>query len=148
MSFKSNFTTIWANFDPNRHMRHTAYNDYAAECRVRFFNENGFNVERFGKENFGPIIFREETNFFREVKMGEDITVELFLDGLSENGERFKLSHKVYKPDGVLAAEIKILGAWIDLTARKLITPPSDMLDIVSRIEKSDEYEEILLKKK
>nr|WP_299046804.1 thioesterase family protein [uncultured Polaribacter sp.] len=36
MNFEVSFNTKWSDFDPNRHMRHTAYNDYAAEVRVRF----------------------------------------------------------------------------------------------------------------
>lgn len=148
MGYKTKFTTIWANFDPNRHMRHTAYNDYAAESRVRFFNDNGFGVERFGKENFGPILFKEETTFRREIHQGEDITVELLLKGLSKNGERFKLFHKIYKEDGVLAAEIMVFGAWMDLKARKLTTPPSDVLTMIDTLEKTEDYEEIPLKSK
>lgn len=35
--FYKEFQVIWADMDPNRHMRHTAYNDYAAQLRVSFF---------------------------------------------------------------------------------------------------------------
>lgn len=146
MSYKQTFTTVWANFDPNRHMRHTAYNDFAAECRIRFFNDNGFTTDRFHKEQFGPILFKEETNFLREIKMGEDITVELYLDGASARGERFKLAHKLFKPNGVLAAEIKIFGAWLDLSSRKLMNPPLDLVNAISTLEKTDSFEEIILK--
>jgi acyl-CoA thioester hydrolase len=41
MKFQITFNTKWSDFDPNRHMRHTAYNDYAAEVRVRFVFETG-----------------------------------------------------------------------------------------------------------
>lgn len=30
------FEVKWADLDPNRHMRHSAYNDYAAHMRVKF----------------------------------------------------------------------------------------------------------------
>jgi len=35
MSFKVTFASKWSDFDPNRHMRHTANNVYAAEVRAR-----------------------------------------------------------------------------------------------------------------
>jgi len=146
MSFSITFHSKWADFDANKHMRHTAYNDYAAESRVRFFNANSFNIDRFEKENFGPILFKEETTFLKEIKLGEDITVELFLEGLSKLGERFKLYHKIYRQDGVLAAEIRVFGAWIDLGKRKLTKPPLELTDIMYHLEKTDSFEHILIK--
>jgi len=61
MKFEVKFNTKWSDFDPNRHMRHTAYNDYAAEVRVRFFQEHGLSINEFAKLNIGPILFKEET---------------------------------------------------------------------------------------
>jgi len=66
MVYKIAFTTKWADFDPNKHMRHTAYNDYAAECRIRFFKDYGLTTALFEKQNIGPVLFKEETTFYRE----------------------------------------------------------------------------------
>ena len=148
MSFTKTFQTLWANFDANNHMRHTAYNDFAAECRVRFFNENGFDIHRFQKENFGPILFKEETHFLKEITLGEDISVELFLQGFSSNGERFKFFQKIFKKENVLAAEIKVYGAWIDLKTRKLTTPPKELVTTINSLDKTENYEDILIKSK
>ena len=49
MSFQVTFATKWSDFDPNRHMRHTAYNEYAAEVRVRYFTAQKFSIEEFTK---------------------------------------------------------------------------------------------------
>ena len=57
MSYKLEFNTKWSDFDPNRHMRYTAYNDYAAEVRVRYFSHAGFPVDELAKDGFGPILF-------------------------------------------------------------------------------------------
>jgi len=146
MGYTFLFHTKWADFDANKHMRHTAYNDYAAECRVRFFMDNGFHVSRFEKENFGPVLFKEETTFLREVKLGENITVSLFLEGISKQGERFKLFHRIYREDGVLAAEIKVFGAWIDLKKRKLTTPPVELLATIDALDKTEDFEVISIK--
>lgn len=86
MSFIVTFKTRWSDFDPNNHMRITAYNDYAAESRVRVFNDHGLSLSEFHKQNIGPILFSENTMFYREISLSEDITVELFVKGLSENG--------------------------------------------------------------
>lgn len=148
MSFKVSFSTRWADFDPNNHMRHSAYNDYAAESRVRLFNEYGLSLTDFNHLNIGPVLFREETNFLKEIALGDDITVEVLLKGASKKGERFKFKHKIYRGDGNLAAEIEIFAAWMDLKARKLAAPPEIVMDVFVQLEKTDDYELIPLKEK
>jgi acyl-CoA thioester hydrolase len=148
MSFKVTFPTKWSDFDPNRHMRHTAYNEYAAEVRIRYFAEHHFSIEEFTKHNIGPILFTEETSFRKEIHIGEDISVNIKLSGLSKNNERWKIIHEVFNEAGKLSAVIKVYGAWIDLTKRKLTVPPEAAQHLFFNAEKSDDYEEIILKKK
>lgn len=146
MSFEIKFPTVWANFDANAHMRHTAYNDYAAEVRSRFFMSQGFSLTEFAKHNIGPILFSENTTFFREIKLGENITANLELIAASSKFERFKFKHQIIKENGVVSAEIEVYGAWIDLTKRKLTVPPQEMITIFENLEKSDNFELIQLK--
>ena len=147
MSFKVSFPTRWSDFDPNNHMRHSAYNDYAAESRVRLFKKYGLSIPEFNRLNIGPILFQENTKFLREIAIGEDITVEVLLKGLSENGERFKFLHNIYRGDGKLSAEIEIFGAWLDLTKRKLTSPPQTLLELAAQMTKTDNFEIIPLKR-
>ncbi len=141
MSYKVTFPTRWADFDPNNHMRHSAYNDYAAEARGRYFKEFGLTLAQFNKQNIGPILFSENTRFFKEVGVGEDISVELYVKGLSKKGERFKFDHKIFKEDGSLAAKIEIYGAWLDLKKRKLTAPPAEILKILNTLDKTENFE-------
>ena len=128
-------------------MRHTAYNDYAAEVRVRYFAKNNFSIDEFTRHNLGPILFKEETSFRKEIHLGENITVNLKLQGLSENNERWKLVHEVYNQAGELSAVIKVYGAWIDLTKRKLRIPPVETKEMFAFAEKSEDFEIISLNK-
>ncbi len=148
MSFKVTFLTKWADFDPNRHMRHTAYNDYAAEVRVRYFAKHNFSIDEFTKHNLGPILFTEETSFRKEIHLGENITVNLKIAGLSKNNERWKFTHEVFNEACKLSAIIKVYGAWIDLTKRKLTIPPPEAQHLFDFAEKIDSFEEISLSKK
>jgi acyl-CoA thioester hydrolase len=147
MSFQVTFATKWSDFDPNRHMRHTAYNDYAAEIRVRYFAKYNFSIDGFNKHNLGPILFTEETSFRKEIHLGEDITVNLKLQGASENNERWKIVHEVFNEAGTLSAIIKVYGAWIDLTKRKLRVPPVETKEMFDFAERSEDFEVISLKK-
>ena len=147
MKFNVTFKTKWADFDANRHMRHTAYNDYAAEVRVRYFKEQGMSISDFAKENLGPILFKEETNFYKEIHLGEDISVNLTLKGLSNNLERWKLEHQLFNESGKLAARVNVYGAWIDLEKRKLAVPSEKFRNLFSMLDKTEDFEEIILKK-
>ena len=147
MSFQVTFATKWSDFDPNRHMRHTAYNDYAAEVRVRYFAAYNFSIDEFTQHNLGPILFTEETSFRKEIHLGENITVNLKLQGVSENNERWKIIHEVFNEAGKLSAIIKVYGAWIDLNKRKLRIPPIETKKMFDSAEKSKDFEVILSKK-
>lgn len=146
MNFEITFNTKWSDFDPNRHMRHTAYNDYAAEVRVRFFQEHGLSISEFAKLNIGPVLFKEETSFLKEIHIGENITVKMELEGVSKGIERWRFNHQIFNEKGKLAAEIKVYGAWIDLIKRKLTAPPQKFADIFEDLPKSINFKEIILK--
>ncbi len=148
MKFEINFKTKWSDFDPNRHMRHTAYNDYAAEVRVRFFQEHGLSINEFAKLNIGPILFKEETSFFNEIHIGENILVNLELEGVSKGIERWRFCHHIFNEKGELSAEIKVYGAWIDLLKRKLTAPPAKFVSIFDTLPKTSRFKLILLKSK
>lgn len=147
MNFKVDFTTRWADFDANIHMRHTAYNDYCAEARMRYFNKFGITIQDFAKEKVGPILFEENTKFLKEIHMGEDISVNLKVLGLSEKGERWKIQHEVFNAKGKISAIITVYGAWLDLVQRKLTAPPIKFQEAFSGAERTEDFEEILLKK-
>ncbi len=146
MSFQVTFATKWSDFDPNRHMRHTAYNDYAAEVRIRYFAAQNFSIEKFTKHDIGPILFTEETSFRKEIHLGENITVNMKLAALSVNNERWKIIHEVFNEAGKLSAVIKVHGAWIDLTKRKLTAPPKEAEHLFLNTEKVLNFQEIILK--
>ncbi len=148
MNYQVTFNTKWSDFDPNRHMRHTAYNEYAAEVRIRYFADQNFSIDAFTKHNIGPILFEEYTSFRKEIHLGENISVNLKLSGISKNIERWKITHEVFNEAGQLSAIIKVYGAWIDLTKRKLTIPPKEAQKLFFNTEKTEDFEEIILKSK
>lgn len=143
MEYIKSFQVIWANIDANRHLRHTAYNDYAAQVRVNFFTDNGFSVETLVKTEIGPILFREETKFLKEVGINESIKVNIQLAAMRKDGSRWKIIHRIYKEDGIPSAIVTVEGAWMDLVARKLVVPPKGLLSIFESMPKSEDFQYI-----
>ena len=99
-------------------------------------------------ERTAAIVNCDSLLFYKEISIGDDITVEIYLKGASEFGERFKFIHKIYRGDGILSAEIEIYAAWIDLSKRKLTTPPEIILDVFDKLTKTNDFEIIPLSKK
>ena len=69
----------WSDIDQNRHLRHSAYYDYGATVRIACFSQHGLTNLKFEELRIGPILFREEAVFKREIKFEDSITVDLFV---------------------------------------------------------------------
>ncbi len=121
------YRTRWADMDPNGHMRHSAYADYAADQRVAVLASWGYGVAKFAHLRLGPILFREETKFLKEVHIGEEIHVDGRLLSVSADGSRWSIVHTIYKADGRVAATVTVDGAWLELDRRKLAVPPAEL---------------------
>lgn len=135
------FNVIWANLDPNNHMRHTAYNDYAAQVRVRMFDEFGFPLHKIMKMGYGPLLFQENTTFIKEVRMNETITVDCAAFALRTDKKIWKFRHQVFNSEDELACKIEVTGAFLDLKARKIVTPPEEISNMLDQIPTTDDFE-------
>ncbi len=135
------FEVKWADLDPNRHMRHSAYNDYAAHMRLKILESAGLSVKLMEELALGPILFREETKFYREVGMQGNITMTAALLKARKDGSRWSFIHEMYREDGIKAATIVVDGAWLDLKLRKLAIPSKEILDSFMSMPKAENFE-------
>ena len=134
---------LWAQIDANRHLRHSAYADFCAQARSNMLKSMGLSLTDFAKHQIGPILFREELIYFKEVHLDEFIYVEVEMNKYNTTNSRFSFRHIIYKENGVKAAEVNVDGAWLDLKARKLVSIPTEWDAYVARIPKSADYVEI-----
>jgi acyl-CoA thioester hydrolase len=139
--YRREFTIIWANLDPNRHMRHSAYNDYAAQVRLEYFTEKGLSLKTLNELGVGPILFREETKFFREVHMNETITATLQISKVRKDGSKWSILHNIYNQTGDLACQILCDGAWLDLEVRKVAVPPIQIAEMLVNAPRTEDFE-------
>jgi acyl-CoA thioester hydrolase len=131
----------WADLDPNFHLRHSVYYDYGAYSRISFLEERGLNAGFMAKNQFGPILFREECVFRKEIRLGDTITIDLQLLKAREDQSRWAIQHKIVKNDGVLAAIITVEGAWIDVFQRKLTVPPETVRHVFENMPRAAEFQ-------
>ena len=138
--YKKTLYAGWADMDFNSHMKNTAYLDKAADVRQMFLNENGFPVEEFFRLRIGPVVMKDEVEYFKEVRLLEEITVTYALAGHAADGSRFLLRHEVFRADGKLCARVTTAGGWLDLAERKLVVPPPALLAAMNSLEKTGDF--------
>jgi acyl-CoA thioester hydrolase len=141
--YSKTYEVRWADMDPNRHMRHSVYNDYAAQTRVGMFSDFDLSITEIGRLGFGPVLFREETKFLKEINLLEIITVTCELTTMRRDGSRWSFLHEIIKEgvNGIKAAQIAVDGAWLNLNNRKLGTPPPKIREVMNRFPKTTNFE-------
>ena len=130
----------WGDMDFNSHMRNTAYLDKSGDVRMLFFAEQGFPMPEFMRLRLGPVVMKDELEYFKEIKLLEPIEVSLQLAGLAEDGSRFLLVNEFHREDGKLAARVTSAGGWLDLAARRLTHPPVALLDALQSLSRREGF--------
>ncbi|ULQ57320.1 thioesterase family protein [Flavihumibacter rivuli] len=139
--FTKELTVRWSDLDPNFHLRHSVYYDYGAYCRIAFLEEQGINATMMHEHHFGPIIFREEAQFKREVRQGDRLHIDLKLVRSTRDYGRWTIQHHIYKNNDTIAAIITVDGAFIDTIKRKLTLPPEMALKAFETMPKGEAFE-------
>ncbi|MBS1952058.1 MAG: hypothetical protein OJF59_000999 [Cytophagales bacterium] len=140
-SFSLPIQIRWSDIDQNRHLRHSAYYDYGALARITLFTQHGLTSSKLEEFQIGPILFREEAVFKREIKFEDKIAIDTVLLKSLPDFSRWSIRHHLTKEDGTLAAIISMDGAWIDLTKRKLAIPNATIQKIFAGFPKAEEFE-------
>jgi acyl-CoA thioester hydrolase len=140
-AFEEHFAVRWSDLDANRHVRNTLFSEFATHTRFRLLEANGFSQARFESLRFGPVMFREEIRYRRELLFGDQVTVNVLFAGLSKDGSHWRVHQEVTRADGKQAAVLTIDGAWIHLDTRKLIAPPDELLQLFQRLPRTGDFE-------
>jgi acyl-CoA thioester hydrolase len=138
----------WSDIDQNRHLRHSAYYDYGATVRIACFSQHGLTNLKFEELHLGPILFREEAIFKREIKFEDRITVDMTVIKALPDFSRWSVRHHFYQEDQTLCAILNMDGAWIDIVQRKLAVPNDYVRAIFDDFPKDSSFEWIPPKNK
>lgn len=131
----------WSDIDPNRHLRHSVYYDFAAAMRVNILVSQGLTTARMEEMQIGPILFREEAIFRREILLEDKLTIDAHVTRSTEDFGRFSIRHRIIKEDGTVAAIINVDIAWIDLQKRKLTVLPDSIRHIFEAWPRSEDFQ-------
>ncbi len=141
MAFEREFQVAWEHLDANAHAGNTAYVQLAVNTRFLYLASKGFTPAEFARHRLGPVVRRDEVDYYREVRFLDSVRVNLLLAGVSEDNSRFRLVNEIRRLDGELAARVSTLGGWFDLAARKLAAPPPGLADAMRDIDRTADFE-------
>ena len=120
-SYQASFTVRWGDLDANGHMANTAYLDTCVDVRFGYFAQRGITEAEMRKYQIGPVVRRDEVDYYRELRFLEPFTVDMVLAGLSDDASRFSIQNRFLRGDGKLVARVVSTGGWLDLGARRLV---------------------------
>ena len=131
----------WGDMDSNAHMRNTAFLDKSVDVRMMFFAESGFPMDELMRQRIGPVVMKDEVEYCKEVRLLQPLRITLMLAGLAEDGSRFSIRNEIWREDGKLIARVTSTGGWLDLTTRKLITPPESLLAALRSLTPTGDFQ-------
>ena len=139
--YRKSFHVRWGDMDFNAHMRNTAYLDVCGDVRMMYFQEHGFPMREFERLRVGPVILRDELDYYRELRLLERIDVTLEASGLTEDASRFLFRNDFYREDGKLCTRVTSLGGWLDLGERRIVAPPQEVAALARAIPRTDDFQ-------
>ena len=124
----------WSDLDPNFHLRHSVYYDWGAYCRLEFLGKHGLTSAIMQQLHFGPVLFREECLFRKEIRLDDPVFINLELIKSKRNYSKWTIQHTIFKDQETVAALLTVDGAWLDTLKRKITPPPPEVLHVFSQM--------------
>ena len=139
-TFSKQLSFRWSDLDPNFHLRHSAYYDFGAQHRVEILAQLGLTIRTMQAQHIGPVLFREECVFKREINLSDIIIMQTKMGKMNADASRWSIVHELYREE-VLCAVITVDGAWMDTKLRKLASPtPQIVVNALSVFPKTTDF--------
>jgi acyl-CoA thioester hydrolase len=129
----------WSDLDPNGHVRHSVYYDWGAMVRLAYLEQKDVGLDWMAANAIGPVLFREEAKFFRELRFGHQVEIDVRLAAASVDGRKWRMRHQILR-GAELAATLEVDGAWLDLRARKIVAPPAELVRAFDGFGRTEDF--------
>lgn len=139
-AYTMNYDIRWTDIDANRHVNYAAYIEAATELRYRFFGEHNLPPEIFERQDIGATYTSLSINFYREVRLGETITITMQMAGLSEQGIRWRIVHNFLKANGKKAVGLTLEGTFLSMTTRQPVIPTPEILQAFQQAPRTPDF--------
>jgi len=122
--YSKQFVAGWGTMDFNGHLANAAYLDLAADVRLGFFADHGFPAGEFGRLALGPVIRKDELEYFHEVGLHDTVTVTFAALAMSADGARFVVENEIWRRVSVPRQSGRRAAGSISVRASSSSRPP------------------------
>jgi acyl-CoA thioester hydrolase len=135
---RASFEVRWDDVDLNGHLRGSRYLDYAVTARMKVLEQIGWGIPALMRTGITTVLLSEQIVYTHEIHLAAQVTVSCEVIGETEDRSRWRCRHLIERGDGRAAATVYSVGAWFDLASRRIITPPSGLIDAMESLRVSD----------
>ena len=96
--------------------------------------------DKFNNLNIGPVLFYEHMHYYKEIMIGVEFSINVEIDGYSEDGRFFTLFQNFYDMNGNHLAHLDLAFGIMDTKLRKLISMPNESFEIFKEGPKSNTF--------
>jgi len=143
IAYSKTFPVLWSDLDPNGHMRGARYLDYAGEMPFYFLVDNGFDMSSIVREQIGPVTLNQSVKHLKELRFGDELTVQFRLRGLAPDGSRWAFRCHMMRRDGQEVAIVELDGAFFGLRTRKMSPPPAGLPELIRLLARESDFNEL-----
>src|SRR5436305_7020539 len=94
-AFSQPIALRWADLDPNGHVRHSVYYDWGAMVRIAYLESKGLGLSWMARNAIGPVLFREEARFLRELRFGDQAIIDVQLAAATADARKWRMRHRL-----------------------------------------------------
>lgn len=117
----------WNEMDANGHVNNMYYQSYFDEGRVDMFTKGGLDFDRIRREGVGPVLYRAEFDYIRELKHPEEAVIRSWMEAPHDN--KAVIHQELYrKSDGKLVCRANLYGMFFNFKTRKSFPIPEDII--------------------
>ncbi|MBF6416010.1 acyl-CoA thioesterase [Nocardia cyriacigeorgica] len=110
--------------DTQGHLNQAVYLQYAEHARWELLRAAGVGQDKLIASGVGPVVLEQNIKYLRELRGGDEVEVTCEFDW--QEGKIYGLRQQIRKLDGTVAAEFRVTGGLLDLSARKLVADPRE----------------------
>lgn len=115
--------------DSFEHVNNAMYLTILEEARWDLITRNGYGLEKIMETRIGPTILEINIRFLKELKLGDEITIETYAESYVKKIAVIKQT--IFRGTEICCTT-EITMALFDLTERKIISPTEDWLRAIN----------------
>ncbi|MCP3802872.1 acyl-CoA thioesterase [Allokutzneria sp. A3M-2-11 16] len=112
--------------DTQGHLHGAIYQDYGEHVRWEMLRAAGASQEKMLASRIGPVMLEINIRYLAELGAGDEVDVTCAYSWGA--GKTFRIEQRFTRADGVLAAEMRVVGGVLDLETRKLVANPAERI--------------------